>query len=65
MSASQIEFEDRERVQFLRKLDDSTTIEVTDWEAQFISDFLERPRPFTAAQRTAVDVMIGKYGGRL
>jgi len=56
--------EDAERLAFLRRLDDAT-FEVTDWEAQFIGNFLESPRPLTPGQRLAVDGMREHYEGRL
>jgi len=56
--------EDQERLAFLRRLD-AAPFEVTDWEAQFIGNFLESPRPLTSGQRTAVDGMRESYEGRI
>ena len=63
--ARQMEFEDRERMAFLRKLDDADGVEVTDWEAGFIESFLRSARPFTTAQRAAVDAMRAEYEDRI
>lgn len=56
--------EDRERVEFLRRLD-GAPFEVSDWEANFIESFLRSVRPMTGAQRAAVDAMRDQYEGRL
>ena len=61
-AATQLEMEDRERVRFLKRLDDSDRVTVTDWEAQFIESFLTAPRGFTPAQRDKVDQMRRTYG---
>lgn len=57
--------EDRERIEFLHKLDAAARINVTDWEANFIEDFLQRPRSMTTAQRAAVDAMRSQYEGEI
>ena len=57
--------EDRKRREFLFQLDDAPGIEVSDWEAQFIGDHLDHPRPFTEPQRRAIDDMQKKYQDQL
>ena len=52
-------YSDKERRDFLRKLDESDT-KVTDWEAGFIESNLDRGT-FTSAQAAAIDRMIEKY----
>jgi hypothetical protein len=56
--------DDQVRGKFLRQLDESERIEVTDWEAQFIATFLAAPFPgswWTDARRAACDAMMGHY----
>lgn len=61
----QTEFEDRERLEFLKRLDDAEDVNVTDWEAQFIEGFLTAPRGLSHRQRECVDEMRKKYEHRL
>ena len=63
-AVGQLAREDAERRDFLKRLD-AAPFEVTDWEAQFIDDHLTSPRPFTPAQRSAIDKMRDSYEGRL
>lgn len=55
---------DMDRRAFLQRLYDAP-FSVTDWEAQFIADHLDQPRPFTDAQRQAIDQMRERYEHRL
>jgi hypothetical protein len=55
---------DGRRMDFLKQLDDAE-FSVTDWEAQFITSFIDQPRGFTDGQRKAVDQMMEKYQPRL
>lgn len=57
--------EDAARLEFLKRLDQSTALEVSDWEAGFIENFLDNPRSMTPAQRAAVDGMREKYEAKL
>ncbi len=58
-----ISAEDQERIEFLRRLNNAVSVEVTDWETGFIDSFLGNARPMTAAQRGAVDDMRERYEG--
>ena len=49
---------------FLLELDNAG-FEITDWEAEFLADQLDQPRPLTPAQRQAIDDLMIKYGARL
>ena len=55
---------DQERADFLKKLDSSPTVTVTDWEAQFIASNLERGW-FSPKQREIIDRLIEKYDAKL
>lgn len=61
---AQAELEDRERFEFLQKLD-AAPFEVTDWEAQFLESFLKSPRTPTPRQREVIDELRKQYAGRL
>jgi hypothetical protein len=61
----QVDGADLERLDFLRRLDASEAVEVTDWEAGFIESFLESPRLMTPAQRATVDGMMADYEDKL
>jgi len=52
------------RNNFLQDLDDSTTIEISDWEADFLSSNLSR-KHFSDGQRKSIDKMRKKYENRL
>lgn len=54
---------DSELRDFLKALDESS-IEVTDWEAQFIESNLDNDF-FSPKQREVIQRMIDKYGTRL
>lgn len=63
------EVEDLRRLDFLKRLDDAP-FEVTDWEARFLNDLLQRcarlPFPrFSEGQRTKIDELSEEYGCRL
>ena len=45
---------------FLLELDNAG-FEITAWEAEFLADQLDQPRPLTDAQRAAIDDLITKY----
>ena len=49
---------------FLRQLDDSDKVEVTDWEAGFIESNLDR-ESFSYDQRERIVKLILKYGTRI
>lgn len=49
---------------FLKKLDDSDKVTVSDWEAQFIESNLTRDF-FSAKQREIVMKLMDKYGTRI
>jgi hypothetical protein len=51
---------DADRVWFLKDLDNSAWVEVSDWEANFIESNLDETR-FTPNQRKIIDQMIQKY----
>jgi len=65
---TQLELTDRERVDFLLRLDEAE-FEVTEWEAAFLESFMARPDTLTARfsnlQRQAVDNMRKSYEHRL
>ena len=50
---------------FLKMLDDSEAVSVSDWEAQFIESFLTNPRPLTPKQREVADALREKYLPRM
>jgi hypothetical protein len=52
------------RHEFLNDLDCSPRIEVTDWEASFMSSNLRR-KTFSPAQRNIIDKMRKKYDDKL
>lgn len=56
--------DDSELRNFLQALDDSTRVEVSDWEAQFISSNLTRDR-FSYKQREIIMHLIEKYGQKI
>ena len=56
---------DRSLLDFLFALDSSAHVDVTDWEAQFLADLIDSPRPLTPAQRTTIAHLRTKYGHRL
>lgn len=49
---------------FLKMLDDSEAVSVSDWEAQFIGSNLTREH-FSVKQREIVMKMMEKYGQRI
>lgn len=49
---------------FLKKLDESEDVTVTDWEAQFIESNLTRDN-FSGKQREIVMKLMDKYGRRI
>jgi hypothetical protein len=55
---------DQERADFLKRLDGSPTVTVTDWEAQFIASNLDRGW-FSHKQREIIDRLIEKYDRKL
>ena len=56
---------DQARLDFLAELDGSHYIVVTDWEAQFLGDLIQNPRPLTDAVRDTIDALQSKYRSRL
>lgn len=56
----QISAEDRERIEFLERLD-AAPLAVSEWEDGIIKSFLTNARPMTPGQRAAVDVMREQY----
>ena len=44
---------------------DNAGFEITDWEAEFLADQLDQPRPLTPAQQRAIDDLITKYASLL
>lgn len=57
-------------MEFLKDLDRSETVEVTDWEATFLVSQLQREEPdgglsFTDKQREVIDMMVSKYDNQL
>lgn len=59
-----MEYTDTDRTTFLKQLDESTEVEVTDWEAKFIENLMGKTT-FTPRQREVIDDMINEYDGRL
>ena len=57
--------EERRIYAFLRRLDASRTVDVTDWEDSFIRDLVEHPRPLTPSQRLKCDQLRSQYESRL
>jgi hypothetical protein len=62
--ASQLTPEEHRIFEFLNRLD-AADFEVSDWEASFIADLIQSPRPLTPAQRAKVDQLRTQYEGRL
>lgn len=58
------QYNDLDRAEFLQDLDDSGTIEVTDWEARFIESNLG-VFSFTPKQRETIAGLMTKYARRL
>lgn len=56
-------YDDEQRVDFLQTLDNAD-VEVTDWEAKFISSNLDAIS-FTPRQREIIREMINRYGKRI
>jgi hypothetical protein len=58
---------EQEMVKFLRLLDESETLEVSEWEAGFINDLLPRLEkfPLTDGQKRVIETLIIRYGHRL
>lgn len=56
-------YKDEDLVDFLQTLDDSD-VEVTEWEAKFISSNLDAIA-FSPKQRESINQMIEKYGQRI
>lgn len=56
---------DAARLAFLRDLDASLHLDVTDWEAGFIANLITNPRPLTEQQRAAIDQLRTTYEARL
>lgn len=55
---------DEELRKFLKMLDDSDRVTVSDWEAQFIGSNLTRDS-FSPKQREIIQKMMDKYGKRI
>ena len=53
-----------EAKEFLRKLDESDRVTVSDWEAKFIESNLDRDY-FTDKQVEIVEKMVSKYGAKI
>jgi len=56
---------DKERYEFLMRLDERSELEVSDWEAEFIesvTEGYEQYHSFTDKQRKVIDKMADKYG---
>ena len=59
---------DGERMQFLRALDATERVELSDWEAKFIDTAFRYQTGavrFSESQRQVIELMAEKYGGRL
>ncbi len=59
---------DSDRLEFLKRLDASDDIEVTDWEARFIESAMNRHTGailFSDRQREVIAELFRKYGGDL
>lgn len=57
---------DSERLTFLRALDESVNVEVTDWKAKFIESAMKWHTGavlFSERQRAVIDELAKKYGG--
>lgn len=55
---------DKLRSDFLSDLDDSVTIEISEWEADFLESNLSR-KAFSDGQRKVVDKLRKKYENKL
>lgn len=62
---AQMELADRERLEFLRRLDAAEDVNVNEWEADFIGNFIKSPRGMTPKQRECVDEMRKRYEHQL
>lgn len=58
-------WDDKQRYEFLMRLDERAEVEVTDWEADFIESVCEGYETyhgFTEKQRKVIDKMADNYG---
>lgn len=56
---------DKDCHDFVRSLDDSDRVEVSDWEAKFLESALRWTGVFTAKQSDAITRMMIKYADRI